>query len=87
SLGFMAGSSDVLLADTAGEAVYPVYVTASREGVVEIYRDGNLIGTQAVVPGMQTLDTRRLPGGIYDVELRVVEDGQIRSREIATIHK
>ncbi|WP_409460908.1 TcfC E-set like domain-containing protein [Stenotrophomonas maltophilia] len=87
SLGFMAGSSDVLLADTAGEAVYPVYVTASREGVVEIYRDGNLVGTQAVAPGMQTLDTRRLPGGIYEVELRMVEDGQISSREIATIHK
>jgi hypothetical protein len=87
SFGIMAGSSDVLLAHSSSVAVYPVYVTASREGVVEIYRDGNLISTQAVSPGMQEIDTRRLPGGIYDVELRVVEDGQVTSTESAAIHK
>lgn len=87
SIGLMVGSSDVLMADTGSAAVYPVYVTASREGVVEIYRDGNLVSTQEVSPGMQEVDTRRLPGGIYDVELRVVEDGQVTSTEIATIHK
>ncbi|AWH29567.1 fimbrial protein [Stenotrophomonas sp. YAU14A_MKIMI4_1] len=87
SLGIMAGSSDALLADISSESVYPVYVTASREGVVEIYRDGTLISTQAVRPGMQQIDTRRLPGGIYDIEMRVVEDGQVTSREVAAIHK
>jgi len=87
ALGFMLGSSDVLLADTRSHSVYPVYVTASREGVVEILRDGNLLSTQAVKPGIQEIDTRRLPGGIYDVELRVVEDGHEVSRETASIHK
>ncbi|QHE21327.1 fimbrial protein [Stenotrophomonas maltophilia] len=87
SVGIMAGSSDALLADYSSVSVYPVYVTASRDGVVEIYRDGNLISTQAVKPGVQEIDTRRLPGGIYDVELRVVEEGQISSRETAVIHK
>jgi len=87
SFGLMVGSSDVLLAEGGSAAVYPVYVTASRDGVVEIYRDGNLISTQAVSPGMQEIDTRRLPGGIYDVELRVVEDGQVTSTESAAIHK
>lgn len=87
SLGIMLGSSDALLADSSAESVYPVYVTASRSGVVEIYRDGNLISTQQVSPGMQQINTRRLPGGIYDIELRVVEDGQVTSRENATIHK
>ena len=87
ALGFMLGSSDVLLADTRSPSVYPVYVTASREGVVEILRDGNLLSTQAVKPGIQEIDTRRLPGGIYDVELRVIEDGHEASRETASIHK
>ncbi|HEL3174126.1 TPA: TcfC E-set like domain-containing protein [Stenotrophomonas maltophilia] len=87
ALGFMLGSSDVLLADTRSPSVYPVYVTASREGVVEILRDGNLLSTQAVTPGIQEIDTRRLPGGIYDVELRVIEDGREASRETASIHK
>lgn len=87
TLGVMFGSSDVLLADTRSPSVYPVYVTASREGVVEIYRDGRLLSTQGVMPGIQEIDTRRLPGGIYDVELRVMADGQEASREVASIHK
>lgn len=87
ALGLMLGSSDVLLADSGSPSLYPVYVTASREGVVEIYRDGRLLSTQAVTPGLQEIDTRRLPGGIYDVELRVVEDGQEVSRESGSIHK
>jgi hypothetical protein len=87
SVGIMAGSSDALLSDYGSEAVYPVYVTASLQGVVEIYRDGNLISTQPVVAGMQAIDTRRLPGGIYDVELRVVENGVIVSSQSAAIHK
>lgn len=87
ALGLMIGSSDVLLADTRSASVYPVYATASREGVVEIYRDGNLLSTQAVRPGIQEIDTRRLPGGIYDVELRVIEEGREVSRETAAIHK
>ncbi|WP_249404995.1 TcfC E-set like domain-containing protein [Stenotrophomonas sp. CFBP 13725] len=87
SLGIMLGSSDALLADNGSASVYPIYVTASREGVVEIYRDGRLINVQPVKPGMQQVDTRRLPGGIYDVELRVVADGQTLSSESAAIHK
>lgn len=87
TLGIMVGSSDALRVDTGGASVYPVYVTAGRDGVVEIYRDGALIATQSVVAGMQELNTRRLPGGIYDVELRVLEDGRVVSQESATIHK
>lgn len=87
AFGVMVGSSDVLLADSRSPAAYPVYVTASREGVVEIYRNGNLLATQAVSPGIQEVDTRRLPAGIYDVELRVIEDGREASREIAAVHK
>ncbi|MGE6334596.1 TcfC E-set like domain-containing protein [Stenotrophomonas sp. NPDC077659] len=87
ALGVMIGSSDALLVDDGTPSAYPVYVTASREGVVEILRDGRLLSTQAVKPGIQQIDTRRLPGGIYDVELRVMEDGQEASREAVSIHK
>lgn len=87
ALGVMVGSSDILLADTRSASMYPVHVTASRDGVVEILRDGVLLSTQAVRPGIQEIDTRRLPGGIYEVDLRVVVDGREASREAATIHK
>lgn len=86
-LGVMFGSSDALLADTRGVSAYPIYVTASREGIVEILRDGKLLSTQAVKPGIQEVDTRRLPGGIYDVELRVIEEAREVSRETASVHK
>lgn len=87
TIGVMAGSSDSLAVDSRAASVYPVYVTANREGSVEVYRDGSLIYTQPLQPGLQQLDTRRLPGGIYEVELRVIEDGRESSRENALIHK
>lgn len=87
TFGIMAGSSDSLVADSRAPSMYPVYVTANREGMLEIYRDGALIQTQALQPGLQLVDTRRLPGGIYEVELRVIEDGRESSRERSLIHK
>ena len=71
----MYGSSDSLAINNAKPSVYPIYVTANRQAAVEIYRNGLLINTQAVAAGLQTLDTRPLPGGIYEVEVRLVEDG------------
>lgn len=87
TLGVMTGSSDSLAIDSRMPSVYPVYVTANREGSVEVYRDGSLILSQALQPGVQQLDTRRLPGGIYAVELRVIEEGRETSRETTLIHK
>lgn len=87
TIGMMAGSSDSLAIDSRAPSLYPVYVTANREGTVEVFREGSLVLTQPLQPGLQELDTRRLPGGIYEVELRVIEDGRESSRETAVIHK
>lgn len=85
--GVMAGSSDSLLVEGQAASLYPVYITANREGRVEVYRDGVLIQSQLVRAGLQRLDTQRLPGGSYEVELRVIEDGRETTRETAVIHK
>lgn len=85
--GMMAGSSDALLKGGDIPALYPVYVTANREGVAEIYRDGRLIHSQPVAPGLQVLDTVPLPAGIYEVEIRIMEDGRESSRVTETINK
>ena len=87
ALGVMYGSSDSLAINNPKPAVYPIYVTANRLGSVEIYRDGLLINTQAVPAGLQTLDTRPLPGGIYEVEVRLIEDGQITSSSQELVYK
>lgn len=86
-VGVMAGHSDVLLADTRRASLYPIYVTANRDAVVEIYRDGVLINTQHVSTGLQLLNTEVLPVGIYPVEVRVVEDGVLISRTEEMVYK
>ncbi|MHC8337747.1 CS1-pili formation C-terminal domain-containing protein [Pseudomonas sp. HLT2-19-2] len=87
AVGVMYGSSDSLAINTPMPSVYPIYVTANRQGSVEIYRDGLLINTQSVPAGLQTLDTRPLSGGIYEVEVRLIEDGQITSTTRELVYK
>src|SRR5690606_68632 len=71
TLGIMFGSSDSLAIDTGAPSATPIYVTPDRPAVAEIYRNGTLINSQPVQPGLQTLDTKVLPGGIYEVEVRL----------------
>ncbi len=87
TLGVMFGSSDSLLVDNGQPSSTPIYVTPNRPGLVEIYRNGVLINSQAVQPGLQTLDTRVLPSGIYEVEVRLLEDGQETSRTQEFVYK
>ncbi|KPN93521.1 CS1-pili formation C-terminal domain-containing protein [Pseudomonas nunensis] len=87
AVGVMLGSSDSLAINTPTPSVYPIYVTANRQASVEILRDGLLINTQSVPAGLQTLDTRPLPGGIYEVEVRLIEDGQITSTTQELVYK
>nr|WP_256675631.1 TcfC E-set like domain-containing protein [Pseudomonas sp. R5(2019)] len=87
TLGLMFGSSEGLVIDNGKASATPIYVTPNRPGVVEIYRNGVLINSQPVQLGLQTLDTRVLPGGIYEVEVRLIEDGQETSRNEEFIYK
>lgn len=86
-MGVMGGSSDTLLDSQAQASLYPVYVTANRDSIAEIYRDGVLVNSQPVAAGMQELDTTVLPGGIYGVEVRLIEGGREISRTEETIYK
>ncbi|MBU9337260.1 TcfC E-set like domain-containing protein [Burkholderia multivorans] len=87
TLGMMFGTSEALEVDDARPSLYPVYVTADRQGMVEIYRNGAMIHSQPVQPGLQVVDTRPLPKGIYEVEVRLVEDGQVSSTQNELIYK
>nr|WP_314569051.1 TcfC E-set like domain-containing protein [uncultured Pseudomonas sp.] len=87
ALGIMYGSSDSLAVNSANPSATPIYVTPNRPGVVEIYRNGALINSQPVQPGLQAIDTKVLPGGIYDVEVRLIEDGQVTASTEEFIYK
>lgn len=86
-LGVMWGSSDLLRREHGVPSMTPIQVAPARPGMVEIYRDGRLIQSQPVSAGLQALDTRSLPGGIYEVELRLLEDGQESRRWREMIYK
>lgn len=85
--GAMWGTSDALLANTDSVSVWPVYVTGRNQSIAEIWRDGRLIHTQQLQAGVQALDTRHLPGGIYDITIKIIENGQAVDTQQAQIYK
>lgn len=86
-VGAMWGTSDILLQDNASVSAWPVYVTGRNQSIAEVWRDGRLIHTQQLKDGLQALDTRRLPGGIYDINIRILENGQLVDTHTAQIYK
>lgn len=86
-MGVMLGDSNQLLVDQAYASATPIYVTPNRAGVVEIYQNGQLINSQQINAGLQAIDTKVLPSGIYEVEIRILEDGQVTERRREIINK
>lgn len=86
-IGAMWGTSDTLLENNNTVSAWPVYINGRNQAIAEVYRDGRLIHTQQLQDGVQALDTRRLPGGIYDITIRVMENGQEIDTQTAQIYK
>ncbi|MGP3591046.1 TcfC E-set like domain-containing protein [Vagococcus sp. WN89Y] len=85
--GVMWGTSDALLVNTDSVSAWPVYVTGRNQSIAEVWRDGRLIRTQQLQPGIQALDTRQLPIGIYDITVKIIENGQTVDTQQAQIFK
>lgn len=86
-VGAMWGTSDSLLINGDSVSAWPVYVTGQHQSIAEVWRDGRLIHTQQLEAGVQALDTRRLPGGIYDITIKIIENGQTIDTQQAQIYK
>lgn len=86
-VGAMWGTSDSLLISSDSVSAWPVYVTGQNQSIAEVWRDGRLIHTQQLESGVQALDTRRLPGGIYDITIKIIENGHIVDTQQAQIYK
>lgn len=85
--GVMWGTSEALLINTQSASAWPVYVTGRSQSIAEVWRDGRLIYTQQLQAGVQALDTRQLPGGIYDIMIKIIENGQAVDTQQAKIYK
>ncbi|MCU6345970.1 TcfC E-set like domain-containing protein [Enterobacter quasiroggenkampii] len=86
-VGAMWGTSDSLLINSDSVSAWPVYVTGQNQSIAEVWRDGRLIHTQQLESGVQALDTRRLPGGIYDITIKIIENGKTVDTQQAQIYK
>ncbi|MBD9552808.1 TcfC E-set like domain-containing protein [Pantoea sp. PNT01] len=86
-VGAMWGTSDTLLVSTDSVSAWPVYVTGRNRSIAEVWRDNRLIHTQELQAGVQALDTRQLPGGIYDITIKIIENGQTVDTQQAQIYK
>ncbi|EUD06298.1 TcfC E-set like domain-containing protein [Providencia alcalifaciens] len=85
--GVMWGTSNTLLVNEESVSASPIYVTAANPAVAEIWRDGKLIYSQQLQSGVQALDTRRLPSGIYDITINILENGKIVDTQLSQIYK
>jgi hypothetical protein len=86
-VGAMWGTSDALLASADSVSAWPVYITGRNQSIAEVWRDGRLIRTQQLQAGVQALDTRHLPGGIYDITIKIIRNGLTVDTQQAQIYK
>ncbi|EDU61859.1 TcfC E-set like domain-containing protein [Providencia stuartii] len=71
--GAMWGTSNALLINNESVSAYPIYVTAANQATAEVWLDNRLIYSQQLQPGIQAIDTRRLPSGIYNITINTLE--------------
>lgn len=65
----------------------PITVFLPSAGEVRIYREGKLLSIQSFPMGSFEVDTAPLPFGIYQVEVEVVIDGKVHSKQAQTVNK
>ncbi|BEM85526.1 hypothetical protein SME41J_48500 (plasmid) [Serratia marcescens] len=85
--GAMWGTSDTLLSAGDSVSLYPVYVTGRNQSVADVFINDILVYTQQLRAGIQALDTRRLPGGVYDITIRISENGRVTDVQSAQVYK
>lgn len=83
----MWGTSNALLINNESVSAYPIYVTAANQATAEVWLDNRLIYSQQLQPGIQAIDTRRLPSGIYNITINTLENGKIVDTQIAQVYK
>lgn len=69
------------------QSITPIVAFLPAAGEVHIQRDGRLMSVQNFNMGNHEVDTRRLPFGIYDVEVEVIVNGSIVSKRIQRVNK
>ena len=72
--GFRVSSSDNTRADVNFSGGMPLDVFLTTRGRVEVRRENRLIASFFLEAGSQQLDTSAFPSGVYDVEIKILDD-------------
>lgn len=87
TLGIRAGSSRAYLADAADVDSTPVTVLLARPARVDLLDGERLLETQYLPAGVNTLNTRQLPSGAYQLTVRIYEDNVLTRTEYTSFNK
>lgn len=85
--GLRFGTTQAYLNSTGGGDATPVTILLTRDARVDVYRGNELLGTQYLNAGVQSLDTANLPSGSYTLSLRVFENGVLSRSETVPFSK
>lgn len=69
------------------QSLVPIVVFLPSAGTVQLYRDGRLLSIQNFSMGSHEVDTSNLPYGLYNVEVKILINGQETSSYIAQVNK
>lgn len=79
--GVRVGTTQAYVNNGAVQAGTPVTVLLTRSARIDVYRGNELLGTQYLNSGVQTLNSSSFPEGSYPLTLRIFEDGVLRRTE------
>ena len=85
--GISYGNNSSTKINNAQLSLTPITVFLPSAGEVRVYRDGKLVSIQNFPMGSFEVDTSQLPFGIYEVDVEVVIDGKVRSKQRQTVNK
>ena len=80
--GFRIGTSLDTREDQRQTSGREIQVFLQSRGEVSIFKDGRLISSRIYDAGNQIIDTSDLPGGAYDIELRINDSGGQRNETV-----
>jgi len=86
-LGLRVGSSRAYRVDLTEADSTPVTVLLARPARVDLLDGERLLETQYLPAGINTLNTRQLPTGAYQLTLRIYEDNVLTRTEYASFSK
>lgn len=85
--GVMWGTSNALLFENESVSAVPIYVTGGPHSIAEVWQGDRMIYTQQLQVGMQALDSRRLPNGVYDVTIKIIDNSKVIETISSQVYK